>query len=478
MCWSAAIGGCGLFVSSQEGAGVESNPPSDPKLHVVKQVLLPLSVILTILIAALLGNNRPHDPVMLGKIPLEFIIFGVALVCVALKGKLHMEARDIALSGLGHVLAYHLYLGTDLVAHFARNHWHSVSSIVNIAGLLLGFAIMAALFKMTRIGDWLPAILPDDWKGGAALLCAIFVGSIFLDNIASAMIGGVIARKVFQDKVGIGFLAAIVACSNAGGAFSVVGDTTTTMIWIGGGSPLAVLPAAIGSLVVLAIVAFFAGRQQDAIQRITKDPEAGMTTAQIEWKYLVVVFWTLAGCIAANLLVGLPFIGVWAGLVTGTFLLKKGEMPWAEAKHMVKETVFITSLVAMADLMPVRELPPPSPASTFGIGGVSSGFDNIPLTALAILQDGYDWALLAFAVGCGGSNTWFGSSAGVALCAEFKQGQDLFAWLRRGWYVPVSYVCGFTVMFLLNGWNPSMLKPPKEPVIAVPVLPENPPHMR
>ena len=66
----------------------------------------------------------------------------------------------------------------------------------------------------------------------------VFVLSSFLDNIAAALIGGTMARHVFRGKVHIGYLAAIVAASNAGGSGSVVGDTTTTMMWIDGVSPL------------------------------------------------------------------------------------------------------------------------------------------------------------------------------------------------------------------------------------------------
>jgi hypothetical protein len=55
-------------------------------------------------------------------------------------------------------------------------------------------------------------------------------------------IGGTMARHVFH-KMHIGYLAAIVAASNAGGSGSVVGDTTTTMMWIDGVSPLSVLDA-------------------------------------------------------------------------------------------------------------------------------------------------------------------------------------------------------------------------------------------
>jgi hypothetical protein len=66
----------------------------------------------------------------------------------------------------------------------------------------------------------------------------VFVLSSFLDNIAAAMIGGTMAHGVSR-QVHIGYLAAIVAASNAGGAGSVVGDTTTTMMWIAGVPPLA-----------------------------------------------------------------------------------------------------------------------------------------------------------------------------------------------------------------------------------------------
>jgi len=80
------------------------------------------------------------------------------------------------------------------------------------------------------------------------------------------------------------------------------------------------------------------------------------------------------------------------------------------------------------------------------LGVLSAVFDNIPLTALALNQGGYDWALLAYAVGFGGSMVWFGSSAGVALTNLFPQGRSVFGWLREGWFVPLAYVVGFVAM--------------------------------
>ena len=82
-------------------------------------------------------------------------------------------------------------------------------------------------------------------------------------------------------------------------------------------------------------------------------------------------------------------------------------------------------------------------------------FDNIPLTALALRQGGYDWGLLSFAVGFGGSMVWFGSSAGVALTNAYGEGRSLVRWLREGWFVPVAYLVGFVVMLAALGWNPT-----------------------
>jgi hypothetical protein len=89
------------------------------------------------------------------------------------------------------------------------------------------------------------------------------------------------------------------------------------------------------------------------------------------------------------------------------------------------------------------------------LGFVSAVFDNIPLTALAIKQGGYDWGLLAYAVGFGGSMIWFGSSAGVALASMYPEARSVGNWLRSGWHVALAYVVGFLIAMLLIGWSPT-----------------------
>ena len=78
-------------------------------------------------------------------------------------------------------------------------------------------------------------------------------------------------------------------------------------------------------------------------------------------------------------------------------------------------------------MMPVERLPDPSPGTTLGLGFVSAVFDNIPLTALAPKQGGYDWGPVAYAVGFGRLMIWFGSSAGVAISSIFPEAKSVAA---------------------------------------------------
>ena len=75
-----------------------------------------------------------------------------------------------------------------------------------------------------------------------------------------------------HEWVHIGYLAAIVAASNAGGAGSVVGDTTTTMLWISGVNPLQVFDAYVAATVALVIFGIPASLQQHKYSPILKMP--------------------------------------------------------------------------------------------------------------------------------------------------------------------------------------------------------------
>jgi Na+/H+ antiporter NhaD/arsenite permease-like protein len=187
-------------------------------------------------------------------IPVDFILFGLTLAGLAL---FNGNALRVALLGLAAITLYKLTFtgfryGTGLTG-LATHMAHEWVLLANLLLLLVGFALLSRHFETSNVPEAMPAILPDDWKGGFALLAIICILSSVLDNIAAALIGGTIAKHVFKGGVHIGYLAAIVAASNAGGAGSVLGDTTTTMMWIDGISPLVVVEAYVASAVALLI---------------------------------------------------------------------------------------------------------------------------------------------------------------------------------------------------------------------------------
>ena len=408
----------------------------------------------------------------LGPVRFEFIIFGLILLGVAL---FHKQTFRVAVIGLTVLLAFKLIFdpGFHLMQHLFGNisfteqlankalrqgEW---GILLNLLGLLLGFAILSKIFEESGVPDMLPNYLPDDWKGPFVLLVFVFVLSSFLDNIAAALIGGAIAIVVFKDRVHIGYIAAIVAASNGGGSGSVVGDTTTTMMWIDGVSAFNVLHGFVAAGTALIFFAWFASHQQDRFQRIQKDATPGI---KIDWLKLLIVAFMLIGAIISNILYDMPALGVWAAIIIGSFIRK---VPWKEVPGAIKGSIFLLCLVFCASLMPVEELPKASWITAFALGALSSVFDNIPLTKLCLDQGHFDWGMLAYSVGFGGSMIWFGSSAGVAITNKFPEARDVILWVRNGWHVAAAYVIGFFTLYLIMGWEPADNKEHK--VINCPV---------
>lgn len=406
-------------------------------------------------------------------IRIEFILFALTLIGVAI---FHKHTFWVAITGLTVIILYKIFFvsGYPFAEHFfgenafldqlkdkslRQGEW---GILLNLLGLLLGFALLAKIFEESNLPDILPKYLTNDWKGPFVLLVFVFVLSSFLDNIAAAMIGGTIALVVFKNKVHIGYIAAIVAASNAGGSGSVVGDTTTTMMWIDGVSAFNVLHGFIAAVVALLIIAWFASHQQDKFQRISADQKPGV---KIDWVRLLIVLMILVGAILSNIYYDMPALGVWVAIIIGAFIRK---MPWREVRGSVKGSLFLLCLVTAASLMPVETLPSASWMTAFILGFVSAVFDNIPLTKLCLEQGHYDWGMLAYSVGFGGSMIWFGSSAGVAITNKFPDARDVLLWLRKGWHVTLAYITGFFVLLFIMGWEPADNNSHKEPAITCP----------
>lgn len=416
------------------------------KKSLARIATLAIFILLTPLFTFAAGTSAVPS---IGPVRVEFILFGLTLIGVAL---FHKHTMNVALIGLAVVLVFKLIFDPafNLPHHIVggegeEGEWRI---LLNLLGLLFGFAILAKHFEESKVPDILPKFLPDDWRGGLVLLFMVMILSSFLDNIAAAMIGGTIAMVVYKGKVHMGFLAAIVAASNAGGAGSVVGDTTTTLMWIDGVDPLWVLHAFVASIAAFLIFGIVGAIQQNRFSPIQKDVMPGI---RVNKGKILIVALILVGAISTNYFLDFPALGVWIAILLGATFRKT---PWHELKNAWKGTVFLMSLVTIASMMPVEELPPASWQSAFALGFVSAVFDNIPLTKLCLEQGGYDWGVLAYTVGFGGSMIWFGSSAGVALSNMYPQAKNTVSYLKSGWHVAVAYVFGFFVLLLTIGWEP------------------------
>jgi len=398
--------------------------------------------------------------IMVGGVPLDFILFALTLLGVAL---FHNYTLYVGLTGLVTITLYKLiftgFKTGDGLAGLGIHFQHEWVVLANLFCLLMGFALLSRHFEKSHVPAILPKYLPDDWKGGFVMLVMVFVLSSFLDNIAAALIGGAMAHQLFKAKVHVGYLAAIVAASNAGGSGSVVGDTTTTMMWIDGVSPLTVMDAYIAAIPALCITAYFGAKQQHAYSPIIKHAH-GHT--KVDKPRIGIVALILVFAIVTNIVINVkfnqladlfPFIGVavWLAILLSVPVRRPD---WEVLPETFKGTIFLLSLVTCASMMPVEKLPPASALAALSLGFVSAVFDNIPLTALALKQGGYDWGFLAYAVGFGGSMIWFGSSAGVALSNMYPEAKSVGNWLRHGWHVALAYVVGFAVLYATLGWHP------------------------
>jgi hypothetical protein len=375
------------------------------------------------------------NPALFG-IPIDFILFGLTLLGVAV---FHRHTLRVALTGLATISIYKIaftgFKTGNGIPCFVAQIEHEWVILVNLLCLLMGFALLSRHFEKSHVPVVLPKFLPHDWKGGFLLLAVVWLLSSFLDNIA------------------------------AGGSWSVLGDTTTTMMWIAGVSPGQIFEASIASVVALLVFGIPAAIKQHRYSPIL---EHVRERTGLDWARIGIVGLILMLALATNVIVNtkfpehsdsFPFIGVavWIAILVSAGMRRPD---WEVLPRALRSSIFLLSLVLIASMMPVERLPHASIRTTFGLGFLSAVFDNIPLTALALKQDGYDWGPLAYAVGFGGSMIWFGSSAGVAICSIFPEARSVVAWIKGGWFVIVAYVTGFSVMLMVLGWHPEPKRRP------------------
>lgn len=113
----------------------------------------------------------------------EYIVFALMLLGIAL---FHRVSMQIAFGGMLTIVGYKLAFTDFLIIEHIG---HELNPLLNLAGLLLGFALLAEYFHRAKADLFITKILPNDWRGPLVLLWLVAILSSVLDNIAGAMIG-------------------------------------------------------------------------------------------------------------------------------------------------------------------------------------------------------------------------------------------------------------------------------------------------
>jgi len=285
-----------------------------------------------------------------------------------------------------------------------------------------------------------------------------FFLSAILDNLTTTIVIISLLRKLIRDdKDRLFFAGIVVVAANAGGAWSPIGDVTTTMLWIGGQITAysiiikLILPSLICLIVPLVYLSF---KLKGKVER----PEAieNVNTQSLSQKHQSIVFFS--GVIILMLVPVFktvthlpPFMGILIGLGVLwviTEILHSGKNE--EDKHTLSVVhalrkidapsilFFLGILVSISALQSIGTLSDMAQWLTvkihndniivIAIGLLSSVIDNVPLVAAVqgmydlnqYPTDHYFWEFLAYAAGTGGSALIIGSAAGIAAMGMEK----------------------------------------------------------
>lgn len=324
------------------------------------------------------------------------------------------------------------------------------------------------------------------------IICFItFILSAILDNLTTTIVIVSLLRKLINEpKDRLLFAGMVVIAANAGGAWSPIGDVTTTMLWIGGQITTyniilkLILPSLICMIVPLAILSF---KLKGSYERpeFAKDKHK----VQLSIKQQKIVFYAGIGTLVMSPVFKTfthlpPFMGILLGVgilwvLTERMHKKKpaeDKMPFSvsHALHRIDTTsilFFLGILICISSLESIGVLPEVAQwmektihndgLIAFTIGILSSIVDNVPLVAAAqgmysMVQypiDHFFWEFLAFTSGTGGSLLIIGSAAGVAAMGMEKIN---FIWYLKNisWLALLGYLagCGIYIIqhFLFN----------------------------
>lgn len=317
-----------------------------------------------------------------------------------------------------------------------------------------------------------------------------FFLSAALDNLTTTIVIVSLVRKLLKEREDrLMVIGMVVIAANAGGAWSPIGDVTTTMLWINGEVTTAaitsklILPSLINMLVPLMIVSYWLrGRKVVAPDPVTAGPGEDPIYETSGFERNVMFALGLGTLLAVPVFKGIthlpPFLGILfgLGLVWAVGDLMHRDKPWEERQQvtivnaltridMSAITFFVGILLAVATLEHAGVLASVAQwldaeigrldVIVMVFGAVSAIVDNVPMVAAAMgmypmelyPQDSFLWEFMAYCAGTGGSILIIGSAAGVAAMGIEKI--DFLWYLRK--FTPLAilgYLAGASIYLL------------------------------
>ncbi|ATA75191.1 sodium:proton antiporter NhaD [Capnocytophaga canis] len=365
---------------------------------------------------------------------------------------------------------------------------HHLGKIAEILFFLIGAMTIVEVIDMHRGFEIIKKIIKTRRKKRLLWIVGIiaFFLSALIDNLTTVIVLVTIMRKLVPFKTErIWYISLIVIAANAGGAWSPIGDVTTTMLWMANKVTAAklteyvLLPSIICFVVPFAIASFlpvFQGRLD--IPRSDKTQAFKSSTPVLIIGFASIIFVPVFKSVT-----GLPpYIGMLFALATMWFfseLLKpikelNEDAAVSFSTHRALSRIEISSilfflgiLLGVAALESVgilfnfanvlNEAVPNQNIVVALLGMGSSVIDNVPLVAASIgmFQEPVDsalWHFIAFAAGTGGSLLIIGSAAGVAAMGMEKI--DFFWYLKNIlWLAFLGFIAGFLSLIMLESFH-------------------------
>jgi Na+/H+ antiporter NhaD/arsenite permease-like protein len=416
---------------------------------------------------------------------LVLAVFVLGYCAIAFEQWVRINKAAVAL--VTGILCWTLYtLGASDTVAAAGSLVAHVAEIAGILFFLLGAMVIVELMDAHDSFDLISErIRVTDRRRLLWIVGGItFFLSPVLDNLTTTIVMVSLLRKLIQDtEQRMPFVAVIVIAANAGGAWSPIGDVTTTMLWIGGQITATniVVSLFVPSAVCLAVPLLLLSLQQQGQITVATEPH-GLAVATAGKERQVVFFLGLGALLFVPVFKALtdlpPFMGMLLGLGAlwiVTELMHSRKDDEERGRYSVARAIqridtpsilfFLGILVAVAALQSqgilagvaawLERVVGNMTSTGVLIGFLSAIIDNVPLVAAAQAMyplaqfpaDHYLWELLAYCTGNGGSLLIIGSAAGIA--AMGMERINFFWYLRRITLVAlVGYLAGVAIYVL------------------------------